>query len=144
MEKTLKMKEAASFLGVSPSTLRKWCEARKIRFVRTLGGKYRIPEGEVLRLQREMGLSTQASDREILESLNPEDMVKRKIFGELLDVVRQENIEFSPSTLAQGTGFPLEYCLEFCRRLKEAGVVEVVGTPRPKASPEEVTYRLRR
>ena len=46
----LRPKEACKLLGVSYVTLRRWIKERKIRAVRTLGGKYRIPESEVKRL----------------------------------------------------------------------------------------------
>jgi len=49
-ERLLRPKEACRLLGVSYVTLRRWIKEGKIRAVRTLGGKYRIPESEVKRL----------------------------------------------------------------------------------------------
>ena len=49
-ERLLRPKEACKVLGVSYTTLRRWIKEGKIRAVRTLGGKYRIPEGEVKRI----------------------------------------------------------------------------------------------
>ena len=49
-ERLLRPKEACKLLGVSYVTLRRWIKEGKIRAVRTLGGKYRIPESEVKRL----------------------------------------------------------------------------------------------
>jgi len=46
----LRPKEACKALGISYVTLRRWIKEGKIRAVRTLGGKYRIPESEVKRL----------------------------------------------------------------------------------------------
>ncbi len=47
----LRISEAARLLGVHPQTLRVWAQKGKIQSVRTPGGKRRIPETEVRRLQ---------------------------------------------------------------------------------------------
>jgi excisionase family DNA binding protein len=44
------LSHAAEAIGVSPSTLRRWADAGRIRFVRTSGGHRRFPAGEVRRL----------------------------------------------------------------------------------------------
>jgi putative resolvase len=49
-EKLLTLQEACRRLGVHPNTLRKWDKQGKIRVVRTIGGRRRIPESEVERL----------------------------------------------------------------------------------------------
>ena len=49
-ERLLRPKEACRRLGVSYVTLRRWIKEGKIRAVKTLGGKYRIPESEIKRL----------------------------------------------------------------------------------------------
>ena len=49
-ERLLRPKEVCRLLGVSYVTLRRWIKEGKIRAIRTLGGKYRIPESEVKRL----------------------------------------------------------------------------------------------
>jgi excisionase family DNA binding protein len=51
MERLLRMSEAARLLGVHPHALRVWAQKGKIQSVRTPGGKRRIPESEVRRLQ---------------------------------------------------------------------------------------------
>ncbi len=43
--------EAARLLGVHPQTLREWERQGRLHSIRTPGGRRRIPEGEVLRLQ---------------------------------------------------------------------------------------------
>ncbi len=50
MERLLTLKEACKLLGIHPNTLRKWDKQGKIRVVRTVGGRRRIPESEVKRL----------------------------------------------------------------------------------------------
>jgi excisionase family DNA binding protein len=49
-EKLLTLQEACRRLGIHPNTLRKWDKQGKIRVVRTIGGRRRIPESEVERL----------------------------------------------------------------------------------------------
>jgi len=49
-EKLLTLKEACRRLGIHPNTLRKWDKHGKLRVVRTVGGRRRIPESEVERL----------------------------------------------------------------------------------------------
>ncbi|MEM2714173.1 MAG: IS607 family transposase [Candidatus Bathyarchaeia archaeon] len=50
IEKLLTLSEACKRLGVHPNTLRKWDRQGKVRVVRTVGGRRRIPESEVERL----------------------------------------------------------------------------------------------
>jgi len=50
MEKLYTMKEASKMLGVHIRTLQKWDKAGKIRCVRTVGGKRRVPESEIKRI----------------------------------------------------------------------------------------------
>ena len=46
----MRPKEACRVLGVSYVTLRRWIKEGKVKAVRTLGGKYRIPESEIKRI----------------------------------------------------------------------------------------------
>jgi len=46
----LTVKEACERLGVHPNTLRKWDRQGKIKCIRTVGGRRRIPESEIERL----------------------------------------------------------------------------------------------
>ncbi|MEM2778978.1 MAG: helix-turn-helix domain-containing protein, partial [Candidatus Jordarchaeales archaeon] len=50
IERLLTLSEACEGLGVHPNTLRKWDKQGKIRVVRTVSGRRRIPESEVERL----------------------------------------------------------------------------------------------
>ncbi|RDD53152.1 MAG: IS607 family transposase [Candidatus Korarchaeota archaeon NZ13-K] len=49
-ERLLTLSEACKRLGIHPNTLRKWDRQGKIRVVRTVGGRRRVPEDEVERL----------------------------------------------------------------------------------------------
>ncbi|MGP3667750.1 MAG: IS607 family transposase [Candidatus Bathyarchaeota archaeon] len=50
IEKLLTLSETCKRLGIHPNTLRKWDRQGKVRVVRTVGGRRRIPESEVERL----------------------------------------------------------------------------------------------
>ncbi|MBC7113873.1 MAG: IS607 family transposase [Candidatus Methanomethyliales bacterium] len=50
MERLLTLKEAKRLLGVTTRTIQRWDKDGKVRVVRTIGGRRRIPEGEVKRI----------------------------------------------------------------------------------------------
>jgi len=50
MERLYTMKEASKLLGVHVKTIQKWDKQGKIRCVRTVGGKRRVPESEIKRI----------------------------------------------------------------------------------------------
>lgn len=50
MERLYTMKEASKLLGVHVRTIQKWDKQGKIRCVRTVGGKRRVPESEIRRI----------------------------------------------------------------------------------------------
>ncbi len=50
MEKLYTLKEAKKLLGVTTRTIQRWDKEGKIRVVRTVGGRRRIPEGEIKRI----------------------------------------------------------------------------------------------
>ena len=63
-ERLLRPKEACQRLGISYPTLARWVREGKIRAVRTAGGKYRIPESEVMRIAE--GLPTSKEVRAVI------------------------------------------------------------------------------
>jgi putative resolvase len=50
MEKLYTLKEAKKLLGVTTRTIQRWDKEGKIRVVRTIGGRRRIPESEIKRI----------------------------------------------------------------------------------------------
>jgi len=50
MERHYTLKEASKILGVTVKTLQNWDKQGKIRVVRTVGGRRRIPESEIMRI----------------------------------------------------------------------------------------------
>jgi putative resolvase len=51
VENLLILKDAKSLLGVTTKTIQKWDKAGKIKIIRTLGGRRRVPLSEIERLQ---------------------------------------------------------------------------------------------
>jgi excisionase family DNA binding protein len=150
-ERLLKPAEVASLLHVSPSTLRTWIRAGKLRCVKTLGGHYRIPQGEVERLKREMGVvpsSQTLTVREVVESLNLRWVGDRAVYGGLLEALLEGGIrEFSPEFLSSQTGYPLDTCMQFCTLLASKKYLELTPEGQNAISrgvPEKATYRLTR
>jgi excisionase family DNA binding protein len=141
--------EVASLLQVSPSTLRTWIRAGKLRCVRTLGGHYRVPREEVERLREEMGLVSSPqvmSIREVVESLNLSWVGDRAIYGGLLEALLEGGVrEFSPELLSSRTGYPLEVCQQFCALLASKGYLELTAEGQSAISggtPQKAVYRL--
>ena len=56
---TVTLGEAATALGVSSSTLRRWADANRIRTLRTVGGHRRFPVAEIRRLNEEATVVSQ-------------------------------------------------------------------------------------
>ncbi len=50
MEKLYTLKEAKKILGVATRTIQRWDKEGKIKVVRTIGGRRRIPESEIKRI----------------------------------------------------------------------------------------------
>ncbi len=50
MERLYTLKEAKGLLGVTTRTIQRWDKKGKIRVVRTIGGRRRIPESEIKRV----------------------------------------------------------------------------------------------
>jgi excisionase family DNA binding protein len=50
MERLYTLKEAKRLLGVTTKTIQRWDKEGKVRVVRTVGGRRRIPESEIKRI----------------------------------------------------------------------------------------------
>ncbi|MEM4433809.1 MAG: IS607 family transposase [Thermosphaera sp.] len=96
-EKLLRPREVCEKLGVSYSTLRRWIEAGYVKAVRTVGGKYRVPESEV---------------RRILESRTKE--IRAVVYARVSSHDQREDLERQ-----------VRYLLEYCAS-KGYRVVEVL------------------
>jgi excisionase family DNA binding protein len=56
-ERLLRPKEVCQRLGISYSTLARWVREGRIKAIRTVGGKYRVPESEVRRIAEGLPIS---------------------------------------------------------------------------------------
>ena len=66
MERLYTLKEAKKLLGVTTKTIHRWDKEGKIRVVRTIGGRRRIPESEIKRI---LGLKEEGGYSWICQSL---------------------------------------------------------------------------
>jgi len=116
-ERLYTLKEACLLLGLHPRTIQKWDKQGKIRIIRTPGGRRRIPESEIRRLQGEKGIrsiigyarvssATQKDDlerqveylrqngvREVITDIGSGLNEKRKGFLKLLDKVLHNEVD---------------------------------------------------
>jgi putative resolvase len=116
-ERLYTLKEACLPLGLHPRTIQKWDKQGKIRTVRTPGGRRRIPESEIRRLQGEKGIrsiigyarvssATQKNDlerqveylresgvHEVITDIGSGLNEKRKGFLKLLDKVLHNEVD---------------------------------------------------
>jgi len=65
-ERLYTLKEACLLLGLHPRTIQKWDKQGKIRVVRTPGGRRRIPESEIRRLQVKKACGASSDMQEFL------------------------------------------------------------------------------
>jgi len=88
MEKLLTMKQAKELLGVRTSTIQGWDRDGKIRIVRTIGGRRRIPESEVQRIQ---GISS--NDTLIIGYARVSSASQKDDLATQVDLLKQNGIE---------------------------------------------------
>lgn len=80
-EKLYRTGKAAGLLGIHLNTLKRWIYAGKIKATKTLGGEYRIPEGEIRRLLGQSGVSSSGQGEDLgwkeMTRSSIEDLVER-------------------------------------------------------------------
>ena len=140
-EKLYMVSEASFLLAVHPRTIQKWDKAGKIKVVRTVGGRRRIPESEILRIQGLQGikiivgyarvssasqkddldrqinyLQQQTQIAEIITDIGSGLNDKRKGYQKLLYRVQQKEIQKIVIVYADRlTRFGFETILQFCK-----------------------------
>jgi putative resolvase len=77
-ERLYNLKEACLLLGLHPRTIQKWDKQGKIRVVRTPGGRRRIPESEIRRLQGEKGIRSIIGYARVSSNTQKDDL-KRQV-----------------------------------------------------------------
>ena len=79
VERLYNMREAKLLLGVSTKTVQRWDRLGKIRVIRTVGGRRRIPESEVMRIQGERRGPRDAVGYARVSSAGQKDDLERQI-----------------------------------------------------------------
>lgn len=77
-ERLYTIAEAKLLLGVHTRTIQKWDKAGKIRAVRTLGGRRRIPESEIRRLQGEKGVRSVVGYARVSSQTQKDDLERQE------------------------------------------------------------------
>ncbi|MGC8614141.1 MAG: IS607 family transposase [Nitrososphaera sp.] len=81
------LKEACLLLGLHPRTIQKWDKQGKIRAVRTVGGRRRIPESEIRRLQGERGM------RSVIGYARVSSVTQKDDLGRQVEYLRQRGVQ---------------------------------------------------
>jgi len=74
-------------LGLHPRTIQKWDKQGKIRVVRTLGGRRRIPESEIRRLQGEKGIRSVIGYARVSSNTQKDDLERQ------VEYLRQRGVQ---------------------------------------------------
>jgi putative resolvase len=86
-ERLYTLKEACLLLGLHPRTIQKWDKQGKIRAVRTVGGRRRIPESEIRRLQGERGM------RSVIGYARVSSVTQKDDLGRQVEYLRQRGVQ---------------------------------------------------
>ena len=165
MEKLLTIKEAKLLLGVTTHTIQEWDKKGLIRVVRTPGGRRRIPESEILRLQGEenkrevLGYARVSSQSqkddlerqiELIKSRGVDNILtdigsglneKRRNFKKLLKMVMQRKVSKIIITYPDRlTRFGFETLKDFCSSFGTE--IEVINEDTYKSPQEEMVKDL--
>lgn len=78
-EKLLRPGEVCRRLGISYPTLRRWIESGHVKAIRTIGGKYRVPESEVMRILELRAKETRAAVYARVSSHNQRESLEMQV-----------------------------------------------------------------
>ena len=76
-ERLYNMSETRILLGVTTRTIQRWDKAGKLRIVRTIGGRRRIPESEIRRIQGEKALRTVVGYARVSSASQKDDLERQ-------------------------------------------------------------------
>jgi len=96
-ERLYTLKEACLLLGLHPRTIQKWDKQGKIRVVRTPGGRRRIPESEIRRLQGEKGMRRVIGCARVSSSAQKEDLERQ------VECLRQRGVQEAITDMGSGS-----------------------------------------
>ncbi|MFP3220717.1 MAG: IS607 family transposase [Candidatus Marsarchaeota archaeon] len=86
-ERSYTLKEACLLLGLHPRTIQKWDNQGKIGVLRTPGGRRRIPESEIRRLQGEKGMRSVIGYARVSSNAQKEDLERQ------VEYLRQRGVQ---------------------------------------------------
>jgi putative resolvase len=95
-ERLYTLKEACLLLGLHPRTIQKWDKQGKVRVIRTLGGRRRIPESEIRRLQGERGIRSVIGYARVSSATHRDDLERQ------VEYLRRRGVQEVISDIASG------------------------------------------
>jgi len=96
-ERLYTLKEACLLLGLHPRTIQKWDKQGKIRVVRTPGGRGRIPESEIRRLQGEKGMRSVLGYARVSSNAQKDDLERQ------VEYLRQIGVQEAITDIGSGS-----------------------------------------
>ena len=105
----LTVKEAATIVGVSTSTLKRMCESESIPFIRTPGGHRRIDKMDLNRVATKLHLRRHAdtSDLAMVQQISSEQILSNLLEGKAMEIAKL-------LSRSSNTPFELVQALEDC------------------------------
>jgi len=119
-ERLYTLKEACLLLGLHPRTIQKWDKQGKIRVVRTIGGRRRIPESEIRRLQGERGIRSVIGYARVSSATQKDDLERQ------VEYLRQRGVREVITDIGSGLNEKRKGFLKLLDRVLHNEVDEVV------------------
>jgi putative resolvase len=119
-ERLYTLKEACLLLGLHPRTIQKWDKQGKIKVVRTLGGRRRIPESEIRRLQGERGIRSVIGYARVSSATQKDDLERQ------VEYLRQRGVQEVITDIGSGLNEKRKGFLKLLDRVLHNEVDKVV------------------
>jgi putative resolvase len=119
-ERLYTLKEACLLLGLHPRTIQKWDKQGKIRVVRTPGGRRRIPESELRRLQGEKGIRSIIGYARVSSNTQKDDLERQ------VEYLRQSGVQEVITDIGSGLNEKRKGFLKLLDRVLHNEVDKVV------------------
>jgi len=119
-ERLYTLKEACLLLGLHPRTIQKWDKQGKIRVVRTLGGRRRIPESEIRRMQGERGIRSVIGYARVSSATQKDDLERQ------VEYLRQRGVQEVITDIGSGLNEKRKGFLKLLDRVLHNEVDKVV------------------
>lgn len=119
-ERLYTLKEACLLLGLHPRTIQKWDKQGKIRVVRTLGGRRRISESEIRRLQGEKGIRSVIGYARVSSATQKDDLERQ------VEYLRQRGVQEVITDIGSGLNEKRKGFLKLLDRVLHNEVDKVV------------------